>query len=125
MTSGSFEPTSYIDEIIARYNTDGDIAAALEEAEQHVFNIIRNTGTGIPTVIVLEAMELWMMWLVRQLAGTLGVLAVEILEGWDDAKGERFVDTQIVLARLLKEDAMRTVLEMRIPDADASRETEG
>jgi hypothetical protein len=116
---------SYIQAIIDWYDDDGNIDKALEKAEHDVYDLIRESGTGVPTVVILEAMELWMHWLVRMLAGTIAAVAVETIDGWDDERGEQFLNVQVVLSRLLREDALRTMIEMKVPGAIPESETDG
>ncbi len=118
MSSSSDEEISFIDAIIGRYVDDDNVEAALEAAEQHVFNMVKEMGTGIPPSIMLEALELWMHWSLRVVAGTLASVVTASLDEWDDERGEALAKQMMNIFGLLKEDALRSIIEMKMPTDD-------
>ncbi len=118
MPDSSESEVTFLDAIINRYVQDNDVEAALVAAEQHVFNMVKEMGTGIPPEIMLEALELWISWSLRVMAGTMASIVTAVLPSWSDEQGETLAQQMTSVFALLKEDALRSIIDMKMPPDD-------
>ena len=106
-----------LEQLVAKYNTDDDVGAAISECEARNFKLMTAYPNGVPSGVMFSAS----MAGVRRTSSLLAGMIIEvraIIENWTEEELNMQEQLTAAMLTLVMGDSLNTVLHMLMPGGE-------